>query len=315
MLRLVNIELADALAFVDDPAAERPDDDGMLGEFLSLRRRVVVKLSAVEDYAGFASRYGALGSDCAVAPVPAGARAFMANLQGALEGLDDRSVRIESRPLWRFHVDAMRDIALLHAYLVLPGHRRKTTGIRLIQSNCIVYERPAGGRSCVYHGLNGLHPDGRWPRRVPGSVPSDVAAYLDAIGGGFEFSSPYRGKRDDVEGRVEWLESNAEAIIQAYLSSYLSCFPGEEGSLLAELQSRLASLVSQDRPLGFCVLCGGVAPEAVERYSLNFDGNACRSLMPRIRGELEKAFVEVGYSRSEASKMVDTSRKPVKARD
>lgn len=307
MLRLVNLNLADSLAFADDPGWERPSDDELLPRFLSTRRRNIAKLDAPECYGAFAERFGSLTGTCGGVAIPRGAMALMADL-GGLKA-EGAVLHVEPRALWRFHVDAMRDIAMLHAFSRHAPARRKTNGVRLLRDSCVVYEDGRGGLACLYHGANGLHPDMRWPGRAPARVPSDVAAYLDAAGAGFAFAAPYRADGDTPEGREEWLESNADAVIAAYLNSYLASFPGEEGTLLAELQSALVDLVGGPRPLTFCILCGGAATKEVEAYTLNFDSNACRALFYRIRDELADVLVrDGGYTEVEAAAMIDTSR-------
>ena len=301
MLRFVNLGLPGSLAFVEgEPECSGCDQD-VLVEFISLKRRSLVKLSAVEDYAGFASRYGSLDDPDDGVALPAGALAFVEDLP-SVEG----PLYLEPVSKWSFHVDAMRDIAMLHSFLRHPPARLKATGARILRGNCIVFANERGAKMCLYHGTDGgegvfRHPTGR--------LPEDVASYLEAIGAGFCYVAPFSYRSDSLENRREWLAANCAAIMEAYLSSYLAVRPGKDGSMLSRLQSELAALIDRARPVTFCLLCGGGASAAVEEYTMNFDGNACRAVFYRIKEDVKGMLVEkAGYSQAQASELTRTSR-------
>lgn len=307
MLRFVNLGLPGSLAFVEGGEKRAECDQDVLVEFVSLKRRSLVKLSAAEGYAGFAERFGSLdGPDEGVA-LPAGALAFAEDLPSMVGPL-----YLEPLSKWSFHVDAMRDIAMLHAFLRHTPARLKATGARILRGNCIVFTNERGSKMCLYHGTNGGDGAFRYPA---GRLPEDVLAYLEAIGAGFCFITPFSYRSDSLENRREWLAANCAAILEAYLSTYLAVRPGKEGSLLSDLQSELAALVDRERPVTFCLLCGGGASSAVEEYTMNFDGNACRAVFYRIRDEVEDMLVgKAGYSQEQAAELMRTSRGAYRAK-
>lgn len=301
MMRFVNLGLPGSLAFVEGDSERVKCDQDVLVEFLSLKRRSVTKLSAVEDYAGFADRYGSLDALGEGVSLPKGALSFAEDLS-SLTG----PLYLEPAAKWSFHVDAMHDIAMMHAYLRHAPARTKATGARILRGNCIVFENERGAKMCLYHGTNGGDGLFRYPA---GRLPEDVLSYISAIGAGFCYVAPFSYKSDSLENRREWLAANCAAILEAYLSAYLAVCPGEDGSLLSDLQGELAALVDRARPVTFCLLCGGGASAAVEEYTMNFDGNACRAVFYRIKDEVDEILVtKAGYTPEQAKELMRTSR-------
>lgn len=301
MMRFLNLGLPGLLAFAEGDSERGECDQDVLVEFLSLKRRSVTKLSAAEDYAGFADRYGSLGIPGERVDLPDGVLSFAENL-ASLDG----PLCLEPTATWSFHVDAMRDIAMLHAYLRHAPVRLKATGARILRGNCIVFENERGSKMCLYHGTNGGGGLFRYPA---GRLPEDVLSYISAIGAGFCYIAPFNYKADSLENRREWLATNCAAVLEAYLSTYLAVCPGEDGSLLSELQGELAALVDRARPVTFCLLCGGGASAAVEEYTMNFDGNACRAVFYRIKDDVDEILVsKAGYTQDQAKELMRTSR-------
>lgn len=300
MLRYVKTNIPGKIAYVDDDAVSYEHGEEILSEFLSLGRGGLFTSHAPGDIKAFAKAHGSLTEPAADVAVPAHARSFLSELGD--------KVALEDEGMWRYHIDAMRDIAVLHSLACWDKYRRRVTGVRVLMDNCIVYEAEDGSTWCLYHGTNGSL--GALSR--PEGIPSDVEAYLKAIGAGFTFTSPYSGEPGDLDGLAWWMASNADAISALYLSRYLRR-QRAEGCLLALLQDKLQLLVRGERPLSFCVMCGSVISDAVQEYSQSFDGNSCRTFYYRCRGELiESLSTEGGYSASDAADILENKRGPYK---
>lgn len=316
MLKFVNLDISGYLSFVEDGETTPEYHDGALAEFVSLGKRGLRASENGIGFAAFAVKYGSLTNPGEGIALPEGIESFFDGLRTLSAGESPATLRVESRAFWKFHIDAMRELALLHMLACEPKERFRTNGVMTAKENCIVYDSPDGGRSCLYYAANGFLPVGAGSRMEvagrplrdygEGLLPPAVESYLTLLGRPFVFSAPFAGG-DTLDHRIEWLGEHCREILESYAGKYLLAAKGLRGSLLSFLQDSLIETISSSEYLQFCILCGGCAREEYMEGNRSFDTNVCRMDLYRSRDHYRQRLRdEGGFSDEEIDRMLDT---------
>ena len=308
MLRYVNARIPGKIAFYEDGApAPSSLPEGAFEGFLSLHREPEFCGAVTRDYSAFARAYGSLAAPEEALALPGGAQAPTADLAAA-----GGALALEDEAVWRFHVDAMRDLARLHGFANYERDRRRSSGKRLARGSCLAYRDRSGEAMCAYYSTASL-PGRAAP--APKGMPAAEAGFLAAMGPWHVDAEPMAGPEGDGREVERWLAANAERVMRGYLGAYVGCFLAEEGTLLRMLQDELLRVLRGRKAVSFCMVCDAVEPSALEARFQSFCSTNCRYLYYERRAALEAVLSDgCGYTQEQVREFLQGERGKYKKR-